>query len=107
MFLSQEEVTRLIESALSPFHRTILVTLYATGVRRAELANLKTNDIDSQRMVIRVRGGKGRDAMLSPNLPDELQQHYRRLHRKPVPGLADPPEWYPNPITGTSPDELP
>jgi site-specific recombinase XerD len=42
--------------------------LYATGVRRAELANLKIADIDSERMVIHVRGGKGgkdRDVMLS------------------------------------------
>jgi site-specific recombinase XerD len=75
----------LIESALTPFHRTILITLYATGVRRAELANLKTADIDSQRMVVHVRGGKGRkdrDLMLSPNLLEELRQHYRRLSRK-------------------------
>jgi hypothetical protein len=53
-------VARLIESALTPFHRTILITLYGTGVRRAELANLKTIDIDSQRMVVHVRVGKGR-----------------------------------------------
>jgi integrase len=41
VILSQDEVARLIESAATPFHRTILMTLYATGVRRAELANLK------------------------------------------------------------------
>src|SRR5450759_4342880 len=58
VILSQDEVSRLIESALTPFHRTILITLYATGVRRAELANLKVGDIDSQRMVVHVRGGK-------------------------------------------------
>ena len=38
MILSQEEVARLIDSALSPFHRIVLMTLYATGMRRAELA---------------------------------------------------------------------
>src|SRR5258708_5301711 len=36
------------------------MTLYATGVRRAELTHLKVSDIDSKRMVIHVRGGKGR-----------------------------------------------
>jgi site-specific recombinase XerD len=85
LILSPDEVSQLIESALTPFHRTILITLYATGVRRAELANLKTADIDSQRMVVHVRGGKGRkdrDIMLSPNLLEELRQHYRRLTRK-------------------------
>src|SRR5882757_6877455 len=35
--LSQEEVARLIDSAVTPFHRIVLMTLYATGVRRAEL----------------------------------------------------------------------
>jgi integrase len=35
--LSREEVARLINAALTPFHRTLLMTLYATGVRRAEL----------------------------------------------------------------------
>jgi integrase/recombinase XerD len=85
LILSPDEVSQLIESALTPFHRTILITLYATGVRRAELANLKITDIDSQRMVVHVRGGKGRkdrDIMLSPNLLEELRQHYRRLSRK-------------------------
>src|SRR5260370_1417405 len=60
VILSQDEVSQLIESALTPFHRTILITLYATGVRRAELANLKIADIDSQRMLVHIPGGKGR-----------------------------------------------
>jgi site-specific recombinase XerD len=84
--LSQDEVARLIESASSPFHHTVLMTLYGTGVRRAELTNFKIADIDSQRMVIHVQGGKGRkdrDIMLSPNLLTELREHYRRLRRKP------------------------
>jgi len=97
VILSQDEVGRLIESALIPFHRTILVTLYATGVRRAELANLKVTDIDSQRMVVHVRGGKGRkdrDVMLSPNLLEELRQHYRRLGRKPAEWLFPGGRWH-------------
>ena len=84
--LSQEEVARLIDAARPPLHRTLLMTLYATGLRRAELARLKVSDIDSQRMVIHVRGGKGRkdrDVLLSPRLLDELRQHWRRLQRKP------------------------
>jgi site-specific recombinase XerD len=68
--LSREEVARLIDAALNPYHRTLLMTLYATGVRRAELTHLKVSDIDSKRMVIHVQGGKGRkdrDVMLSRN----------------------------------------
>ncbi len=58
--LSREEVAQLINAALTPFERTLLMTLYATGVRRAELTHLKVGDIDSKRMVIHVQGGKGR-----------------------------------------------
>jgi site-specific recombinase XerD len=97
VILSPDEVSRLIESALTPVHRSILITLYATGVRRAELANLKIADIDSQRMVVHVRGGKGRkdrDLMLSPNLLAELRQHYRRLSRKPSGWLFPGGRWH-------------
>ena len=83
--LSQQEVAQLIDAAATPFHRTLLMTLYATGLRCAELVHLKVRDIDSQRMVIHVRGGKGRqdrDVMLSPKLLDELRKHWRRLLRK-------------------------
>jgi site-specific recombinase XerD len=84
--LSQEEVAQLIDAARTPYHRTLLMTLYATGARRAELTHLKLSDIDSQRMVIRIQGGKGRkdrDVMLSPKLLQELHEHCHRLHRKP------------------------
>jgi len=83
--LSQQEVERLIDAASTPFHRTMLMLLYATGMRRAELTHLKVNDIDSQRTVIHVRGGKGRkarDVMLSPKLLAELREHWRRLRKK-------------------------
>ena len=86
IILSQEEVARLIDSALTPFHRIVLMTLYATGVRRAELARLKISDIDSQRMVIHIHGGKGhqdRDVMLSPKLLHALREYWRGLKRKP------------------------
>jgi len=97
IILSQDEVARLIECALTPFHRTILMTLYATGVRRAELANLKIADVDSPRMVVHIRGGKGRkdrDVMLSPNLLAELRQHYRRLTRRPCEWLFPGGRWH-------------
>ena len=84
--LSQQEVARLIESALNPFHRILLMTLYATGGRRAEVAHLTLNDIDSRRMVIHIRGGKGRkdrDVMLSPALLEALRAYWRGLDRKP------------------------
>jgi integrase/recombinase XerD len=84
--LSQQEVAQLLQAASTSFHRTLLLTLYATGVRCAELTHLKVSDIDSQRMVIHVQGGKGRkdrDVMLSPKLLQELREHWHRLRRKP------------------------
>jgi integrase/recombinase XerD len=57
--LSQEEVARLIDATSNLMHRAMVMTLYATGVRRAELCRLKVADIDSERMVIHVRQGKG------------------------------------------------
>jgi site-specific recombinase XerD len=44
----------LIQAAGTSFHHILLMTLYATGVRRAELTHLKVSDIDSKRMVIHV-----------------------------------------------------
>jgi integrase len=73
---SPEEVACLIDAAPIPFYRTILITLYGTGVRRAELADLKGTDVDAARMVLHVQNGKGgkdRDIVLSPHLLDELR----------------------------------
>ena len=84
--LSQEEVAQLIDAASTAFHRTLLMTLYATGARNAELTRLKFSDVDSKRMVIHIQGGKGRqdrDVMLSPKLLEELREHWHRLRRKP------------------------
>ena len=82
--LSREEVSRLINAAGTLFRRTLLMTLYGTGMRRAELAHLKVSDIDSQRMIIRVvagKGGKDRDLPLSPVLLEILREYWR--WRKP------------------------
>ena len=82
--LSPEEVSRLINAAGTLFRRTLLMTLYGTGMRRSELAHLKVGDIDSQRMIIRVvagKGGKDRDLPLSPTLLETLREYWR--WRKP------------------------
>jgi integrase/recombinase XerD len=76
VILSEEEVARLIESASTSYHRVILMTLYGTGLRREELCRLKVTDVDSQRMGIHVRQGKGnkdRDVTLSPRLLEVLR----------------------------------
>ena len=94
---SPEEVAQLIDAATTLFYRTILMTLYATGVRRAELARLKISDIDSRRMILHVQGGKGRkdrDIMLSPKLLEALREHWRSLPRKPKVWLFPGNRWH-------------
>jgi integrase/recombinase XerD len=100
--LSPEQVSLLIDSAPTPFYRMLLMTLYATGLRRAELARLKISDIDSERMVIHVKGGKGRkdrDVMLSPKLLEELRAFWRGLRRRPKVWLFPGNRWH----TGETP----
>jgi site-specific recombinase XerD len=82
--LSREEVSRLLNAAGTLFRRTLLMTLYGTGMRRAELSSLQVSDIASQRMIIRVvagKGGKDRDLPLSPALLEILREYWR--WRKP------------------------
>jgi integrase/recombinase XerD len=80
IILSQEEAARLIECASNLFHRAMLMTLYSTGVRRAELCHMKVEDIDGDRMIIHIRqgkGGKDRDVPLDPKLRETLREYYR------------------------------
>jgi integrase/recombinase XerD len=78
--LSLDEVARLIDAAGNLMQRALLMTLYGTGMRRAEAAMLKVHDVDSQRMMIRVERGKGgasRDLPLSPALLVTLREYWR------------------------------
>jgi integrase/recombinase XerD len=77
--LTQEEAVRLIDAASNLFHRAMLMTVYSTGMRRAEMCQLKVADIDSDRMLIHIRQGKGRrdrDVPLSPKLLETLRQYW-------------------------------
>jgi integrase/recombinase XerD len=106
--LSPEEVTLLIEATPNPMHRAILMVLYGTGIRRTEASLLKVSDIDSQRMVMHIRQGKGsrdRDVPLSPKLLEALREYWRRKkpkdflfpssagHRGPEQPISDKTVW--------------
>src|SRR5664279_3234642 len=83
--LDPQEVARLIDAASNLMHRTMLMMLYATGLRRAELCHLTVSDIDSKRMVIHVRQGKGgrdRDVLLTPKLLETLREYWRWMKPK-------------------------
>ena len=97
IILSPHEVEHLIDAADNPFYRVIVMTLYATGVRRSELTHLRIHDIDSERMVVHVRGGKGRkdrDVMLSEPLLVALRQYVRGLRRRPKQWLFPGGSWH-------------
>lgn len=93
--LSPDEVTLFLASVGNLKHRTILMTIYAAGLRVSEATHLKVTDVDSQRMVIRVDQGKGnkdRYVMLSPRLLEALRSYWM---------VARPKLWlFPGDITG-------
>jgi integrase len=85
------------------------MTLYGTGMRRAEVSLLKVSDVDSRRMMIRVergKGGGGRDVPLSRALLETLREYWRWKkprtylfpsstgHRGPDRPISDKVVWY-------------
>jgi site-specific recombinase XerD len=79
--LSTEEVESLLGAASNQKHRTLLMSTYGAGLRISEVVNLKLTDIDSKRMMIRVRQGKGnkdRYTILSKRLLEELRIYWKR-----------------------------
>lgn len=78
--LSREEVQRLLACVERPVYRLLLTTLYAAGLRISEGLHLQVGDVDSARMILHVRSGKGqkdRCVPLSPKLLDDLRQWWR------------------------------
>jgi len=83
--LSPPEVAEILACAPNLKAQTALSVAYGAGLRGSEVVCLKTTDIDSERMVIRIeqgKGGKGRTAMLSPALLAQLRQWYRSARSK-------------------------
>ena len=60
VIFSQAEVGRLFDAVSYLKHRVLLVTIYSAGLRVSEVTHLRVDDIDSSRMLIRVRQGKGK-----------------------------------------------
>lgn len=89
--LSEEEVAAMIDSTHKVFWKAVIMTLYSSGIRHRELRNLKKHDIDSQRMCIHIRrgkGGKDRQALLS-EVTLRCLRTYWRLYRVHNPVKSD------------------
>ena len=102
---TRQEVAQLLEAAQEwPYWRAFLLTSYAAGLRRFEVAALRAQDIDSRAGLIRVENGKGgkrRLVMLDERLLVGLRRHWR-LQRLPGPWLFPSPTsggWRDRPIT--------
>jgi site-specific recombinase XerD len=82
-----EQVKKIIQSTNNEKHKTMLMLAYGTGLRLQEIINLKIKDINSARMVINVIRGKGkkdRQVVLSEKLLHQLRKYFR---------LYRPKEW--------------
>ena len=82
--LSQREAVALVARVENVKHLTMLLLGYSAGLRVSEIANLEVSDIDSDRMIIKVRQGKGRKdriVPLSPVLLAIARQHW--LNERP------------------------
>lgn len=79
--LDRQEVAAIIKATKSIKHKAIVATSYGAGLRIAEVARLKKNDIDSKRMRIYIQLGKGnkdRHSILSPRLLELLRDYYQK-----------------------------
>jgi len=82
VILSPEEVLRVLAAISSVKYKAIIATAYAAGLRISEVCGLRLADIDSQRMRIHVRSGKGkkdRSVMLGESLLALLRQYYQKV----------------------------
>jgi integrase/recombinase XerD len=80
VILSKAEVKALLEAPKNLKHRAMLATMYGAGLRVSEVAKLKVSDLDRERQVIWVRGGKGhkdRQVMLAEPLRELLAAYWR------------------------------
>ena len=83
--LTVDEVTRLIDAARTLTDRAMLMVLYSTGMRNAEMRSLQVKDIDSRAMLIHIQRGKGgrdRYVPLSATLLETLRAYWRWMKPK-------------------------
>jgi len=86
VILSKEEVRQILSGLKLPRYKVCLKTIYSCGLRLQEGTNLQVADIDSARLMIHVRHGKGAKDRYVP-LPErtlELLRQYWATHRNPL-----------------------
>lgn len=81
VYLTQQEVRDLIETAVDPRDRLVVKMLYATGVRVSELVNIRKSDIDFDRNTIKVfgKGAKERVVLIPEAMSEVLRAFCKPL----------------------------
>lgn len=83
--LSQQEVAAILKAVTNLKHRCLLLLLYSGGLRISEVINLKLSDVQSNRNLLLIRGGKGykdRTTLLSGRLLEALRLYYKQYKPK-------------------------
>lgn len=83
--LSIREVKDLLEATDNYKHKTILKSIYGIGLRVSEVVNLKIGDLDTDRMLVHIKGAKGkkdRISVLPESLVDSLRVYYKQYEPK-------------------------
>ncbi|HEY3525849.1 MAG TPA: tyrosine-type recombinase/integrase, partial [Nitrososphaeraceae archaeon] len=91
--LNEQEIALLFMSTENLKHKIILMMLYASGLRRSELLNLRPGDLDVERGIVFIRGGKGRkdrQSVLSKSLGPMLDKYLQEW--RPVTWLFEGPD---------------
>jgi site-specific recombinase XerD len=79
--LSKEEVAKILSSIDNIKHKAILMIIYSAGLRVGEVVKLKVEDVDSNRMLVHVKGAKGRKdryTLLSKTALEILREYWRK-----------------------------
>jgi site-specific recombinase XerD len=84
--LSRREARTLIAAIGNPKHRALVILLYSAGLRVSEVVRLRPEDLDEERRMIHIRGGKGRKDRYT--LLADTALAAIRLYREP--GIAGP-----------------
>ena len=93
--LAKEEIIKMISQTKNLKHRCIISLLYSSGLRRNELLELKLEDINSKRMLIRVeqaKGNKDRYTVLNKSVLEDMRKYFKiykpktYLFESPIPG---------------------
>jgi integrase/recombinase XerD len=81
--LSKEEIKAILEASTNLKHKAMLSLIYACGLRRSELLNLKPADVDSKRKLLIIRQSKGKKDRITPISEKiiELLREYFKIYK--------------------------